>query len=658
VCVLVQAVAVALVAARLSGRLARPESGTAGRWLVALVVALTQIVGLAQVLGAVGLLSRGFLLAGHALLTAAVLVLVRPADGARPSRASRPGVAVAALVTVVGCLALVLGLAGRSVETDTIEYHAPYAGFWATSHQIWDPPFTLTGYMSAGYPSNLELSASWLIVAVGDDTGAYSLNVLWGALLVVGAAVLARALGGALWVGGLAGVALILTPLIFSTQVHSLATDVASAAGVVACLALAAEAGRARSPGPWWVAAGLALGLSLGSKYTAVVPSVAAVVAVGWLAAPSASWARRWGSSLRVGGLASLLLVVWVVRNALAFGNPVFPLDVAVGDRVLFEGGDSVLERFDAPMARHLIHLDSEPLRAWGSVARQFIGPALLVIVAGIAAGLLRGRSREGRALAVVALVALAGLVGYLLTPYTGGGAEGAAFLIGSQLRYTLVVQVLAGALFAAAVPRAFSVPVLAVTAAWGLLRAIEGPGFRPDVEITASVALTTVVLASCAGLAWLSLAGQGPSWLPPRGVTVAAVAVIWVTTLAVFVAQHPIRLVPGRVGTELAAAQREGPIMVVGVHDVRALLGPRFEGTLAKVSAGGAADERMVEDPAELTQRIEAARPALVAVGPPQITVPDGWTPPRTWIEVGRHRGVTYYRIPHPDGPNAPGDP
>jgi hypothetical protein len=647
----VQVLAVGFVSLRLSRRFVGSDASHSEDWLTGLVLALAQVVLVAQVLGVLGLLSRGWLVGVHVLLAVAVAVVVPPREPRKRVRPTPQGIVTAVVCGSTGCLALALGLKGRSLESDTIEYHAANAGFWATSHSLWEPPFAAPGYLWSGYPSNLELSAAWLIAPIGSDQGVYALNVVWGALLVLGVAVLARELGAPLWVGALAGATLALTPLVFWTQVHSLMTDVAASAGIVACLAITLAARRPGAAELWWVPAGLALGLSVGSKYTAAVPAVAVLLAVALLAPAGATLAERAARCARVGGLALLLVAVWLARNWVQLENPLYPVELALGDRVLFSGADSVLEeRFGTSMLHHVLQAEGGPLRTWWSNARLLLGPTLLVCGVGLVAGVwARGRPGEAYPRRVVAGVAVVAFLSYLVTPYTGGGADGVEFLIASQLRYALVALALAVALLAAATPSLVAVLLLGPTLAWALTRVADGPGFRPDLQVSAGVVVVAGAVVALAGVAWAVWAGLLDDRVgrrPRVAVAAACVGVAALVTLA-WAQRHPSEI-PDDVDAVVQAAREDGPVLVVSAHDVRALVGDRLDGRLAKVSAGGVADERVILDADELTARIEAARPGLVVVGGGAgLLIPDGWQPPSTWTLVGKHGVDAYYVLP-----------
>ena len=156
--ILVVQVCLVLVVALRVGQWFVPDRGQQlDRALVGVVVALVDIVATLQLLGAVHLLSRGWVLVGHGVI-ALVVVMRVPVNEVEPTT-PRPRTVRAVVTALLGLtmasFAVVLGLHGRSLESDTVQYHAPNAGEWLRTHQLWDLPFAVPGYFTNAYPSNL-----------------------------------------------------------------------------------------------------------------------------------------------------------------------------------------------------------------------------------------------------------------------------------------------------------------------------------------------------------------------------------------------------------------------------------------------------------------------------------------------------------------------
>ncbi len=517
-----EGVSVVAVALRITGRLVPDRGDWAMRVLVGVVVALSQLLGVMTVLGMVGALDRWTVLAAHLLVAAAVLWRVRPGPRPAPApppvpagwrRASRLG--LGAVLAYAAVLAVQLSVNGAPADADDVQYHVPNAVHWVQAHSLWGLPVANPGYFTNAYPSNGELLGSWLILPSHGVQVVCLATLLFGALLVAACAVVSQELGGSAHRGALASVAVLLTPLSFQTQVHSLLTDWASAAGVVAAVALvlrarpapeaistarpAPEAISAARPAPeaistarrggfrWALLAGLALGIGVGSKDTAVIPAVAVFVLV-LVVVP----VRRWLTAAALVGGTVLLSGVWFVRTGIATGNPIFPEPVRVGGHVIFTGGVSPLTRLSTSLLQDVTHGATGPLHAWEHFVRLNVGPA--VVIAAVAVfGLARPRRR--RDLFACTLVAAVLFLAYLATPYTG--PAGYPALISSQLRYVMPALFLAAAL--ASVMTRWLVPVSWVVIAWGLWKDLHGVAFRPDIAPSARMVAVALVGAAVA---------------------------------------------------------------------------------------------------------------------------------------------------------------
>lgn len=184
----------------------------------------------------------------------------------------------------------------------------------------------------------------------------------------------------------------------------------------------------------WPVAvAGLAVGLAVGTKSTALAMAFALTVAVLVLAPAgkrlaAAAW---WFVPALLGG------GYWYLRNLVVAGNPL-PQAESLGPISLPHPERLQTARPDFNIVHYLT--DTE-------VWREYFGPGLdqafgglwpLVILAGVAGGVLAlgwGRNRVVRWMGGVALF---GLLAYLFTPLSAAGAEGAPVGFGINIRYAI----------------------------------------------------------------------------------------------------------------------------------------------------------------------------------------------------------------------------
>jgi hypothetical protein len=637
------AVSVAAVAVRTASRLAPGDDEGLDRSLIVAVAALGQLVGVPTALAALGVLSRWSIPVAHVAL--AMTVLRRwpaPEEGVRwTPRGSGPGVVVAALGSAVAALAACIGLHGSSAEVDTMHYHVPNAAWLLRSGTLWRLGPSTPGYFTNTYPANGELVGTWLMSATRDDRLVYLAPVLFGVLCVLGTAVLARELGGRPWVGALAGLAVVASPISFHTQTHSLMIDLLVGGGVVSGLALGLRARRLASSQSTLLLGGVAIGLAIGAKQTGLGPGLAAIVAIALLQ-PRAR--VRAAVTLVLG--AAAFSAAWFARLVVTTGNPLFPKTVAVGGHTLLRGGDGPLVSLETPLLAHLVAGRAGPLETWVRQGARLFGPAVVLPLASVplvAAAWWRRRparddgDRDGTSasLAVCAVVA-ASFVFYLATPYTGGGPTGVAFLIASQLRYALPFALCGAALAAARVRWPIVAAISGIALAFDALQIVRGPDFRNDVNpramdvAAAIVAAVLVVLVARRHALVTALSSRGA-----RVATIAAPSAAIAAAAALIVLPGPPR------GDPVARALRaggdpHGTVLLVGVNDVREMLGPRFDNRIVTLPGGGPSNGNVVHDAGRFTRLVERVDPAVIVVGPVPDTSPAAWTPPRQWEHVG----------------------
>lgn len=612
-------VAAGAVAARLSGRAAGDGDGPAVRVATGLLLFTTQLVAVPLVGAATDLFYAPVVTAVHVLLAAGVLAAVRPAPASSPIRlgpAPLAGVLGFAAVVAVG-----VGIRQLPSESDDITYHVPNAAFWVRVHDLWHLPPVLPGYFTNAYPSDSELLTAWVIQPFHDDRLAVWPTLLFGALLLAGCGLVAEQLAGRAAVGVLAGAVVVLSPISWQTQVGSALTDWAGTAGLVAAVGFVL---RARSGGDRWIVlAGLAGGLSIGSKDTALLPGVMVVVfAVGLL--------RRWSVIPRLAAGIVALAGIWYLRDWIDTGNPLYPETVRVAGRTVWRGGVSPLTAYSTSLASDAVHGRMSVLHEWFHLGRIYVGlPA--VLAATTVAGLVR-RS----ALAATSLLSLVFFAAYLVTPYTGPAP---AFLIASQLRYALPALALAAVCGCCASRwiRLFGWIALAVD----VVSVWRGSGFNPAVDAGTA---TLVVAALAGGAAALAvLARATVAWPRSAAATVSALILI---AAAVAVDAHR-EVPPDPVGAVLTAAG-VGPhasVAVIGDTDVLGVLGPDLGRVVVNIGGGPAGE--VPYGVAGLDRTLARLRPRAVVVGPAvAVGVVAGWQPPGYRL-VGTAMGDRVYARP-----------
>jgi len=229
-------------------------------------------------------------------------------------------------------------------DWDGLYYHLPAMQEWATAGRItWldtppDVPFV-------NYPLGVEATTFLLHQVHGIDGLINAGNLWYWPLAVLAVVVVAGRLGASPAWAWLAGALVSGSPVLVS-QSLTCYTDPGFAATVLASLAAAMlvvfPAGRTGAAG--FVLWGAALGLMAGAKGSgvpfALINAAAVMTALTWRERGQVT--RRWPHLLAA--LATALAVggYWYLRNAIRTGNPVHPIQVAIGHKVLFPGYDHV----------------------------------------------------------------------------------------------------------------------------------------------------------------------------------------------------------------------------------------------------------------------------------------------------------------------------
>ena len=248
-------------------------------------------------------------------------------------------------------------------------------------------------------------------------------------------------------------------------------------------------------------AAGLATGLAVGTKSTAVAMAAAMTLAVIVLAPQGRRWAAAawWFVPALLGG------GYWYLRNLIVAGNPL-PQATGLGPISLPHP-----ERLQEGRPDHnIVHYATD----W-DVWRDYFVPGLhqafgalwpLLLAAAIAGGLLALLRARDDVLRWMGAVVLFGMVAYLFTPLSAAGAEGAPVGFGINIRYAIPALLLGITLLPVAVGR------LGGWREWtslGALLAVLVITDRSDAAIrdpnrVFGLALALLVVVIPAGLLWL----------------------------------------------------------------------------------------------------------------------------------------------------------
>lgn len=512
---------------RLRGVLVPDWRGAPAR-LVEAILGLSLVTVLLEVFGAVGLFRPGAVLIGVPLIAGLLAWRLPRAPRPAASAWSRPDpwtiVALSlAVVVALQWLAHATPVLGRGFDDmDSLRYHGPFVARWLQDHTLLRLQHTSGELQETFFPATSELLGAYGVLAFGRDLLAPLLNFGWFAL-----GALAAWCAGSGRVGraaALAGYAAVWSlPLLTTIEPGSAKNDVAVSAFVVAAAALLTRAltGDVDRRQGVLVVAGLAAGLAVGTKLSALAAVAVLLGGVVAIASPRRRTATTLAAATATTG------AFWYLRDLLDTGNPL-PWIHRIGPVVLggpamtaaATGGWSVLRY----AGDGWFWLQTVP-----AGLRDSFGPAWPIVVGGavvLVVGVATGRAVHP-ARRVVALAALVAALAYTATPYSAGGSPGHPDMFGLDLRFLAPALSLAVTL-ASTRRRALGLVVGAATVV--VVDQVSGVGRWPTpvLAVVAAGAIAAGVVAAAIVLAhrararrpWAALAAAfalvaGAGWAP-----------------------------------------------------------------------------------------------------------------------------------------------
>jgi hypothetical protein len=528
------AVIATVIARRLLGHLR--GSALVLAWLVLFEVALTAIVVIPL---AAGTLARASVaLVGVVFAIAAVVAVPRREDVER--EATRPGgngerrtivVAVLAVCGVVGSIVAIWSTQTHVPPqgTDILTWDLPMVARWIRDHSFWQANEFVALNGHGAYPHGGLAILAAAIVPWKADGLVRSLEVAAALTMIPAVYALARELGASRAHSALLGAAVAILPAALRPALVAGMPDVLQAAPLAAGALFLARHARTRSSADL-VIAGLALGLTFGMKWYGVstVAVLLAVWGVAWLVARR-GWRRLAGDGVVVLGLVLAVGGIWLVRNLVAYDDPLYPVRVPG----LFDAPpDPTRQFYGATIASYLTNTDAlrhDILPAlWrdvGLVAIVALVGAVATAVAALRGGVSRVRDATTAAQVAIGIAALLIVVVYAITPYSALGPPGHPALVSANTRYVVPAIALAAAVTAMGLTRAsrrvaMTGEVLVLAAiALSLHYGPRPPGVRTVVAFVGLAGVAAVILRRDA----LSRLGGGR----PRLVAGVAVAVL-----------------------------------------------------------------------------------------------------------------------------------
>jgi hypothetical protein len=481
--------------------------------LAEIVTGCALLVGIMEVLGTVGQFRLVPVVVGSIAAGSALRLGLTSRSSSRVVRphAARPGVSttVLILISVAGLVVVLLLWTGRSLQSyehgirgaDSIFYHLPHAASYAQTGQIRAIRYTDFDYLNGLYPATSELFHALGIVLMGNDVLSPGINLIWLAFTLLAA----WCIGSVRGFGStsmLAAALVMATPMMVGSNAGTADNDLLGVFFVTAALALWMRTAdmpttdtRAYRGGS--IIAAVVAGLALSVKLNLVVP-VAAIALAAIALTPSGR--RRSATGWWIGGLV-LGGGYWYARNLIALGNPLpwFSFGVLPTPQPppLQQGNNYSLADYAGypRILRHwLIPALNLNLGPWwpALVAVAVLGPLVCLF------------GKRDRVVLAAALIALASLVAYPLTPLTACGPWGHPYCLKLNVRYGAPALTLA----------------LAVTPLALLFRSKFGP-------MAAAAGLTTLFVATVA---------RHRLWTPDYNLDRAHAALIPILVVAVIV--------------------------------------------------------------------------------------------------------------------------
>jgi hypothetical protein len=495
-------------AVRLRQRLLPIWDGAPAR-LVEAIAGIALLIWLSEILGTFDLFYAWTLVASSLLLAGAIAWRIRPAQLAKPllpgggagrgprTDAPRPhagplpgpgpgGANPLSLVITVGVIAVVFAHWGLTTKDaldrgifnfDSLWYHLPFAVDMVQSHSVTGMHYTDTVFTNWFYPQNSELLHAVGIALTHRDTLSLFLNFGWLGIAFLAAWCIGRPYGRGHLTVVAAAIVLECHTLVVR-EPGAAKNDLAAAALLLAAIAILVNAWATRGsdaslpsvvplgrntplrnhapkdlPVGWSLAvAGLAVGLAAGTKVTVLAMAVALTVAVVVLVPTGKRWSAAgwWFVPTLLGG------GFWYLRNLVVAGNPlpevvhIGPITLPHPDRLQTARPDFSIAHYatDTGVWRHYFApgLHDQFGALWPLVVGGAALAALLALVCG-----------RDRVVRWIGGVALFGMLAYLFTPLSAGGAQGEPVAFAINVRF--VIPALLAAVVLLPLSRVFDAP-------------------------------------------------------------------------------------------------------------------------------------------------------------------------------------------------------
>lgn len=434
-----------------------PGWDEAAGYLVSAVAGIGALVVLGELLGTVGLFRGWALVLASLLLAGAAWRLLEPRPNpktdpgapegdAEVSKPPRPPVAAhgywLAVLTTTVLVAQWAAFTSYSLDSgisnfDSVWYHLPFSTELfqnGSTLSFYKPETVFTNWF---YPQNSELVHAVGMALTGRDFFSVLVNMGWLALALLAAWCIGRPYARP-HLTLIAASILLAAHTIVVREPGTAKNDIVGISLILSALAILINRGADPSDargrlGPGWAmaAAGLAAGLAVGTKVTALAPVAMMTFAVLFSAHHGTRLrsAVIWFGSGFVGG------GFWYLRNLFATGNPI-PQVKSLGP-IELPGPDRLQQgRADFNVFHYITDSTIWSDFFFPGLERGFgeLWPVLFAVaIFGLALLIWRGPGRLTRAHAFAAILAI---VAYLFTPLSAAGPEGSPDAFSINLRF------------------------------------------------------------------------------------------------------------------------------------------------------------------------------------------------------------------------------
>ena len=454
-----------LLSARRFGALTGAVKAVAFSVLWTLGMVLVQVVPLAC-----GVLTRGTVaVASIALLAGALTVPAtpRPANNTSQRREIRHGMLDRAsyALAAAGALAFAgFGLAWLSFNVtvhtesvDALSFHFPGVIRYIQTGSLWH----IAQYLPQQAQGNYPQSGDMLMLALVLPWHSFAFVRLFDPVLLGMAAIaiyaLAVELGAPKPTSVLVALAVCaIRPTLGAAYIDVL-TDPAFLLGFSAG-ALFLTRYRRTNDRSDLILAGLGFGLALGTKWYAVTDIP--IVVIVWIAADllrRRAWRSVAGDTLLLAGVALASGGIWLLRNWILTGNPVFDYKVAPFGLTIFAAPPNPLRTLEGFTILHYIgHFHILRTYVWPVFKSDFGLIGLLFVLGALATGIsaIADRARSFGMPLVLAVASLGCALAYFATPYSAQGLPNQPVLVAANTRYGAPALLLAAPLLALAAAR------------------------------------------------------------------------------------------------------------------------------------------------------------------------------------------------------------